>query len=54
MFLQILEGIKDYRDYTPTIIYKNIIINEPNLYEQPKYYQNTEFFSINSEEIVFC
>ena len=51
---QILEGIKDYRDYTPTIIYKNIIINEPNLYEQPKYYQNTEFFSINSEEIVFC
>ena len=49
-----LEGIKDYRDYTPTIIYKNIIINEPNLYDQPKYYQNTEFFSINSEEIVFC
>jgi hypothetical protein len=20
-------------------------INEPNLYEQPKYYQNTEFFN---------
>ena len=51
---QMLEGIKDYRDYIPTIIYKNIILNEPNLYEQPKYYQNTEFFSIKSEEIVIC
>lgn len=51
---QIMEGIKDYRNYTPTIIYKNIIVHEPNLREQPKYYQNTEFFSINSEEIVIC
>ena len=51
---QMLEGIKDYRDYTPTIIYKNIIIHEPNLREQPKYYQNTEFFSINAQEIVNC
>ena len=51
---QMLEGIKDYRDYTPTIIYKNIIIHEPNLREQPKYYQNTEFFSINAQEIINC
>ena len=29
-------------------------INEPNLYEQPKYYQNTEFFSIKPEEIIIC
>ena len=48
---QIIDGIKDYIDYKPKQIYKNIIINEPNLYEQPKYYQNTEFFSIKPEEI---
>lgn len=30
------------------------IINEPNLYEQPKYYQNTEFFPIKPEEIINC
>jgi hypothetical protein len=29
-----------------------IIINEHNLYEQPKYYQNTDFFPINPEEII--
>ena len=48
---QIRDGIKDYINYKPTQIYKNIIVNEPNLYEQPKYYQNTEFFSIKPEEI---
>jgi O-acetyl-ADP-ribose deacetylase (regulator of RNase III) len=46
---QIIEGIKDYK---PKRIYEDIIINEPNLYEQPKYYQNTEFFSIKPEEIL--
>ena len=51
---QIMDGIKDYIHYTPKVIYKNIIINEPNLYEQPKYYQNTEFFSIKPEEIIIC
>lgn len=51
---QIMDGIKDYINYIPKLIYKNIIINEPNLYEQPKYYQNTEFFPINPEEIVNC
>lgn len=51
---QIMDGIKDYSNYKPEVIYKNIIINEPNLYEQPKYYQNTEFFSIKPEEIINC
>lgn len=32
----------------------NIIINEPNLLDQPKYYQNTEWFSIKPEEIKYC
>jgi len=48
---QIIEGIKDYIHYTPKLIYKDIIINEQNLYDQPKYYQNTEFFKIKPEEI---
>ena len=51
---QILDGIKDYINYNPQRIYKNIIINEPNLYEQPKYYQNTEFFPIKPEDIITC
>lgn len=51
---QIMEGIRDYKNYTPTHVNKNIIISEPNLHEQPKYYQNTEFFSINPSEIVNC
>ncbi len=51
---QIIQGIMDYRNYTPRIMSRDIIICEPNLYEQPKYYQNTEFFTINPEDIVNC
>jgi len=51
---QIIEGIQDYKNYKPQIINNNIIINEPNLYDQPKYYQNTEFFPIKPEEIIKC
>jgi O-acetyl-ADP-ribose deacetylase (regulator of RNase III) len=51
---QIIEGIKDYVNYKPKILNNNIIINEPNLYDQPKYYQNTEFFPIKPEEIINC
>jgi O-acetyl-ADP-ribose deacetylase (regulator of RNase III) len=51
---QIIDGINDYVNYNPKIINKNIIINEPNLYDQPKYYQNTEFFPIKPEEIINC
>ena len=50
---QILKGIKDYKNYKPEkIINENIIINEPNLEEQPKYYQNTEFFNIDVNDII--
>lgn len=51
---QIIDGIKDYQNYKPKIINDNIIINEPNLYEQPMYYQNSEFFDIKPNEIVYC
>ena len=51
---QILKGINDYKNYNPTVINDNIIIHEPNLLEQPKYYQNTEFFNINASEIIIC
>lgn len=49
---QIIKGINDYKNYKPNIINENIIIYEPNLNEQPKYYQNTEFFNINPKEII--
>ncbi len=51
---QIVCGIKDYIRYEPGVLANNIIINEPNLFEQPKYYQNTEFFTIKPEEIIRC
>lgn len=51
---QIINGIKDYIYYKPNIINQNIIINEPNLYEQPKYYQNSEFFNIKPQDIINC
>jgi len=51
---QIIDGIKDFTNYNPKVINDNIIINEPNLYDQPKYYQNTVFFKIKLEDIVNC
>jgi len=51
---QIMEGINDYPTYNPTIINKNIVLHEPNLHDQPKYYQNTEFFNIRPEDVMRC
>lgn len=51
---QILAGIDDYAGYQPRATKKNIVIHEPNLLEQLKYYQNTEFFDIPAAEIVRC
>jgi len=51
---QILEGIKNYKNYTPKYTFNNIIINQPNMHEQPKLYQNTEFFDIKPEDIINC
>jgi len=51
---QILEGIKNYKDYKPKYIIEDMIIHEPNLLEQPKYYQNTEWFTINPTDILKC
>lgn len=53
-FQQMMEGIRDYTTYTPQYTNDNIVIHEPNLYQQPPYYQNTEFFSIRPEDIVRC
>jgi O-acetyl-ADP-ribose deacetylase (regulator of RNase III) len=52
---QILRGINDYSNYLPKVVISdNIVICEPNLHEQPKYYQNTEFFAIEPKDIVNC
>lgn len=48
---QIQDGIKDYNEYRPTRVLENIVLHEPNLEEQPKYYQNSEWFKIRPEEI---
>ena len=55
---QILQGIREYMNYQPT--YKSnengkiIVLAEPNLGEQPKYYQNTEWLDIQPSEIIKC
>ncbi len=49
---QIVDGIRDYQKYQPIIIDQNIILCEPNLQLQPKYYQNSEWFDINVKDIV--
>ncbi len=51
---QIVRGITDYPNYTPTTVCSNTVIHEPNLYDQPKYYQNTEFFEIDPNKVVHC
>lgn len=48
---QILKGIREYHTYKPHIINENIIINEPNMHEQPKYYENTEWFHVEPSEV---
>lgn len=58
-FQQILDGIRDYPRYQPKTTMNidttnSVIIHKPTLHDQPKYYQNTEFFSINPEEIIKC
>ncbi len=49
---QILDGIRDYKKYTPICINENIILCEPNLQLQPKYYQNSEWFDIDVKDII--
>jgi O-acetyl-ADP-ribose deacetylase (regulator of RNase III) len=51
---QCVSGIRNYKNYNPIIINDHIILNEPNLEEQPKYYQNTEFFLIEAQDIINC
>jgi O-acetyl-ADP-ribose deacetylase (regulator of RNase III) len=51
---QIMEGIRDYKKYRLIAVNKNAVLNEPNLGEQPKYYQNTGWFHIEPSDIVNC
>jgi O-acetyl-ADP-ribose deacetylase (regulator of RNase III) len=49
---QILNGIDHYSSYEPILVDDYIIVCQPNINEQPKLYQNTEWFQINSDEII--
>lgn len=51
---QIIAGLRDFSQYKPEYIdYNNsILICEPNLQQQPKLYQNTEWLTIPNSEIV--
>lgn len=55
-FTQILAGIEKYEQYIPEFVDKkyHVLICEPNLQEQPKYYQNTEWLNISRNEIIRC
>lgn len=50
--MQIIKAIQDYRKYDPVCINNKIVLKEPNLDEQPKYYQNTEWIDIPANEII--
>ena len=49
---QILAGIADYQSYSYTAYDSDTIVSEPNLGEQPKIYQNTEWFGIRPEDVL--
>lgn len=56
--IQILAGIEDYKQYKPSIVCKSLsqglyslVLHEPTLFFQPKYYQNISFFDIDPNEI---
>jgi len=50
---QIIKGIQEFKNYIPSQKISNqLIINEPNLNEQPKYYQNSEWFNIDPTNII--
>lgn len=56
---QMLRGIREYAAYRPTVLYSSkeaatAILHEPNLADQPRLYQNTEFFAIAPADIVHC
>jgi O-acetyl-ADP-ribose deacetylase (regulator of RNase III) len=51
-FQQIKKAIEGYKEYNPKILNDSVILKQPNLSEQPKYYQNTEWFNVNPSEIV--
>lgn len=50
--LQILNGIKDFKNYEAIVYNNNVILCEPNLHEQPKYYDNSEWFYIEPTEVI--
>lgn len=49
---QVDNAVNDYKNYIPEKITDNMILNEPNLLEQPKFYENMEFLDINPAEVV--
>lgn len=51
---QIMCGLENFHDYVPEYINKDVLICEPNLSQQPKYYQNSEWFNIPANEITRC
>ena len=48
---QILNGIRDYKHYKPSVVNKYVVIHEPNMDEQPNYYQNTAWKDISDDKI---
>lgn len=49
---QILQGFNDYHLYDANRVDRDVIMKEPNLMEQPKYYQNTEWCKIDIKDIL--
>jgi O-acetyl-ADP-ribose deacetylase (regulator of RNase III) len=50
---QIRNGIRDYEEYNPIVVAPNIVVYEPNLLQQPPYYENSEWFPIRPTDITY-
>ena len=48
---QIFTAINNYKHYKPEFMENNILINEPNLKEQPLYVQNSQFKEVNINKL---
>jgi O-acetyl-ADP-ribose deacetylase (regulator of RNase III) len=49
---QIVRAVQDYPNYAPDFCRGSIVFKEPNLLDQPKLYQNTEWFAIDPKDLV--
>lgn len=49
---QFINALKNYKNYKPSKVIDRCVLHEPNLDEQPLYYENTEWKNIEPNDII--